>query len=151
MQGFILSFNSEENDPYRPFVTNCLGVLVGKLQTYIIFSPRICSFMEKLLIHIHYLQQKLIKLPVCIVGPPGAAGATGATGPSGPAGIPGPIGPAGATGPVGPPCPTQLAHVISGPCHGYRPPMHRGASKSTVFEFGPCASTTIFCNTSRRW
>jgi hypothetical protein len=73
-------------------VNNCLAALVGKLQTYVLFTHGQHPEIERLLISIHHLQQSLIRLPVCIIGP------TGATGPAGPAG---PIGLMGATGPAG--------------------------------------------------
>ncbi|HEX3043659.1 MAG TPA: collagen-like protein [Bacillota bacterium] len=83
-------------------VLNCLGVLVGKMHTYILLSRCRHLELEKLLICIHRVQQCLIRLPICIVGPSGPIGATGATGPAGPDGCPGPMGPVGETGPTGP-------------------------------------------------
>jgi hypothetical protein len=73
-------------------VLNSLAVLAGKLQTYVIFSR--CHHLEikKLLVTIHCLQQILIRLPICIIGP------MGPTGPMGPMGPVGPKGPTGATG-----------------------------------------------------
>lgn len=92
-------------------VLNCLAVLTGKLQTYVIFSRCHHSEIEKLLIHIHCAQQILIKLPVCIIGP------SGPTGPTGPAGPMGPMGPTGATGPTGPAGTTVITTSSSpGPC-----------------------------------
>ena len=82
-------------------VINSLAVLVGKLQTHLIFSRCHDREVEKLLIDIHLLQQVLIRLPICIIGPTGPAGATGATGPAGTTGAIGATGPAGATGPEG--------------------------------------------------
>jgi hypothetical protein len=115
IQGEILSLNVEED--FRHIlvedielavacfkeknilsIINCLAVLVGKLQTYCIFSCCQHAEIEKLLICIHRLQQILIRLPVCIIGP---TGATGATGPGGSHGHTGPIGATGATGPSG--------------------------------------------------
>lgn len=89
-------------------VLNCLAVLVGKLQTYVIFLRCHHSEIEKLLIRIHHVQQILIKLPVCAIGP---------TGPTGPAGTPGPMGPMGPTGPTGPSGTTTIITSSSpGPC-----------------------------------
>ncbi len=82
-------------------VLNCLGVLAGKLHTYVILSCCHYSVIKKLLLSIHCLQQILIKLPVTIIGPTGATGATGPTGPVGATGCIGPMGPTGATGSPG--------------------------------------------------
>lgn len=78
-------------------VINCLGVLVGKLQTYLIISTCSPSVIEKLLVCIHHLQQILIKLPICMTGPSGPPGPPGPMGPAGPVGPMGPTGPAGTT------------------------------------------------------
>ena len=79
-------------------VLNCLAVLVGKLQTYLILARCHYSVLEKVLTSIHCLQQILIKLPICIIGPTGPCGPAGPPGPSGPPGIPGPSGPPGTGG-----------------------------------------------------
>ena len=78
-------------------ILNCLGVLAGKLQTYLIFSSGCHHGFEKLLMNIHCLQQILLKLPVCIIGPAGPTGATGPAGPAGCMGATGPTGPGGST------------------------------------------------------
>jgi hypothetical protein len=65
-------------------VINCLVAIIGKLQTYVLFFHGNHSEIEKLLICIHNLQQNLIRLPICIIGPTGPMGATGATGPTAP-------------------------------------------------------------------
>jgi hypothetical protein len=108
-------------------VLNCLGVLVGKLQTHVILSCCHYSVIEKLLISIHRLQQILIKLPVCIVGPTGPTGATGATGPIGP------MGPTGATGPTGPGGTTTII-TSSSPVSGF-PIANKASAKSGFFDF----------------
>lgn len=67
-------------------VLNCLAVIVGKLQTQAILSRCHFSVIENLLIRIYRLQQILIRLPICTVGPTGPAGPMGATGATVPTG-----------------------------------------------------------------
>lgn len=82
-------------------VLNCLSVLAGKVQSHVILSRCHYSVVEKLLTGIHHLQQILIRLPVCIIGPIGPTEPTGATGPAGTPGLKGPTGGIGMTGPNG--------------------------------------------------
>lgn len=82
-------------------VISGLAVLVGKLQTYVLFSPCHHPDIKMLLVSIHHLQHILSKLPICIIGPPGPVGPSGPPGPTGPQGPPGPSGPQGPQGPKG--------------------------------------------------
>ena len=111
-------------------VLNCLTVLVGKLQSHVILSRCHYSVIEKLLISMHRLQQILIRLPVCTIGPTRTTGATG------PAGIPGLMGPIDMTGSIGPAGSTVTTTIISspGPVSGF-PILERASAKSGYFDF----------------
>ena len=88
-------------------VIQALAVIVAKLHTHLLAYPDLCLQVEPILVCIYRLQQRLIKIPLAVMGPTGLMGPmghTGATGPighSGPAGFPGVTGHTGATGPKG--------------------------------------------------
>ena len=113
-------------------VLNCLGVLVGKLQTHVILSRCHYSVIEELLLSIHRLQQILVKLPVSIIGPAGATG---------PAGIPGPM---GATGPTGT---TAIITTSSSPVSCV-PILKEVSAKPGYFDFSTHIVT--YCNSYRK-
>lgn len=113
-------------------VLNCLTVIVGKLHTYILSSGCHSSVLEKLLINIHRLQQILIRLPVCVMGPTGATGATGATGPAGP------VGPGG----------TMTAITSACSATGF-PVSPKTPSKPRPGQFDGSSHTITYCNSSR--
>ncbi len=147
-------------------VINSLAVLVGKLQTHLIFSRCHDREVEKLLIDIHLLQQVLIRLPICIIGPTGPAGATGATGPAGatgpegkgevgatgPTGATGPAGVTGATGAMGPAGatgPEGKGEIgATGPTGATGPAGATGATGATGPKgpIGPVRATTVITN-----
>ena len=108
-------------------VLNCLTALVDTLHTHLILASSPDPVIKKLLFSIHHLQQMLIRLPVCIVGPTGAMGATGPAGTCGPVG---PIGPTGATGPAGT---SKTTTVITScyPVSGYPIPKQTFPTSST--------------------
>ncbi len=83
---------------------NLTDLMVAEIHTYLFKTPDCFGLLECLLIHLHQLQQCLLKIPICLIGatgatgPRGAVGAVGATGATGPAGKPGCDGAVGATG-----------------------------------------------------
>ena len=121
-------------------VLNCLAVLVDKLQTFMILSRCHYSGIEKLLMRMHCLQQILIRLPVCIIGPTGATGPAGITGPMGP------MGPTGATGPTGLGG-TTIVTTSSSPV-SCLPIPKKTSAKPSFFDFSTHVVT--YCNSCKK-
>lgn len=82
-------------------VTNCLGFLADKLHTHTLLARCPAKTVEKLLLKLDRIRQRLIRLPLRLTGPVGATGPTGPLGPMGPRGK-GEVGPTGVSGATGP-------------------------------------------------
>jgi hypothetical protein len=125
------------NEKNIPGLVNCLTFLVARLHTSLIVSACPHPDITNLLFLLHDLQQILIKLPICIVGPSGPRGATGATGATGPCGIfdsAAPISSPQITGPSDPAAKTALLTNSCPVCRcrlQSKPPHRDGCNFST--------------------